>query len=179
MNLYELSQNFNNLIEVLENTEDENIKELIKKSMDQLTIQTNEKIENIIKYIKNLEAEAEALEKEAKRLNDRKIKTLKKVDNLKGYLKDFTSSLESKKYHTGIFNISIRKNAAAVVVDNEFLVPDEFCKTEIMFSIFSLVSKVNWSIDFLINSFMFSSSVFSSTSIKLLKFWLSSYKFIY
>ena len=65
MNLYELNQNFNNLIEVLENTEDENIKELIKKSMDQLTLETNEKIENIIKYIKNLEAEAEALEKES------------------------------------------------------------------------------------------------------------------
>ena len=132
MNLYELNQNFNNLISVLENTEDENIKELIKKSMDQLTLETNEKIENIIKYIKNLEAEAEALEKESKRLNDRKIKTLKKVDNLKGYLKDFTSSLESKKYNTGIFNISIRKNAASLVIDNEFLVPDEFCKTEII-----------------------------------------------
>ena len=132
MNLYELNQNFNNLVSVLENTEDENIKELIKNSMDQLALETNEKIENIIKYIKNLEAEAEALEKESKRLNDRKIRTLKKVDNLKGYLKDFTSSLESKKYNTGIFNISIRKNAASVIVDNEFLVPDEFCKTEII-----------------------------------------------
>ena len=132
MNLYELNQNFNNLVSVLENTEDENIKELIKNSMDQLALETNEKIENIIKYIKNLEAEAEALEKESKRLNDRKIRTLKKVDNLKGYLKDFTSSLESKKYNTGIFNISIRKNAASVIVNNEFLVPDEFCKTEVI-----------------------------------------------
>ena len=52
MNLYELNQNFNNLIEVLENTEDENIKELIKNSMDQLTLETNEKIENIIKILK-------------------------------------------------------------------------------------------------------------------------------
>ena len=132
MNLYELNQNFNNLIEVLENTEDENIKELIKKSMDQLTLETNEKIENIIKYIKNLEAEAEALEKESKRLNDRKIRTLKKVDNLKNYLKDFANTLDNKKYNTGIFNISIRKNAASLIIDNEFLVPDEFCKTEII-----------------------------------------------
>ena len=132
MNLYELNQNFNNLIEVLENTEDENIKELIKNSMDQLTLETNEKIENIIKYIKNLEATATALETEVKRLNDRKVKTLKKVDNLKNYLKDFTNTLDSKKYNTGIFNISIRKNAASVVIDNEFLVPDEFCKTEVI-----------------------------------------------
>ena len=132
MNLYELNQNFNNLIEVLENTEDENIKELIKKSMDQLTLETNDKIENIIKYIKNLEATATALETEVKRLNDRKVKTLKKVDNLKNYLKDFTNTLDSKKYNTGIFNISIRKNAASVIVDNEFLVPDEFCKTEVI-----------------------------------------------
>ena len=132
MNLYELNQNFNNLVSVLENTEDENLKELIKNSMEQLALETNEKIENIIKYIKNLETEAEALEKESKRLNDRKIRTLKKVENLKNYLKDFTNTLDSKKYHTGIFNISIRKNAASVIVDNEFLVPDEFCKTEVI-----------------------------------------------
>ena len=132
MNLYELNNNFNNLIEVLENTEDENIKELIKKSMDQITLETNEKIENIIKYIKNLEAEAEALEKESKRLNDRKVRTLKKVENLKNYLKDFTNTLDSKKYHTGIFNISIRKNAASLIIDNEFLVPEEYCKTEVI-----------------------------------------------
>ena len=132
MNLYELNQNFNNLIEVLENTEDENLKELIKNSMDQLALETNEKIENIIKYIKNLEATATALETEVKRLNDRKVKTLKKVDHLKNYLKDFTNTLDSKKYNTGIFNISIRKNAASVVIDNEFLVPDEFCKTEVI-----------------------------------------------
>ena len=132
MNLYELNQSFNNLIEVLENTEYENIKELIKNSMDQLTLETNEKIENIIKYIKNLEAEAEALEKESKRLNDRKIRTLKKVENLKNYLKDFTNTLDSKKYHTGIFNISIRKNAAAIIIENEFLVPEEYCKTEVV-----------------------------------------------
>ena len=132
MNLYELNQNFNNLVSVLENTEDENLKELIKNSMDQLALETNEKIENIIKYIKNLEATATALETEVKRLNDRKVKTLKKVDHLKNYLKDFTNTLDSKKYNTGIFNISIRKNAASVIVDNEFLVPDEFCKTEVI-----------------------------------------------
>ena len=132
MNLYELNQNFNNLIEVLENTEDENLKELIKNSMDQLALVTNVKIENIIKYIKNLEATATALETEVKRLNDRKVKTLKKVDHLKNYLKDFTNTLDNKKYNTGIFNISIRKNAASVVIDNEFLVPDEFCKTEVI-----------------------------------------------
>ena len=141
MNLYELNQNFNNLVSVLENTEDENLKELIKNSMDQLALETNEKIENIIKYIKNLEATATALETEVKRLNDRKIKTLKKVDHLKNYLKDFTNTLDSKKYHTGIFNISIRKNAAAVVVDNEFLVPDEFCKTEIIRKVDKLALK--------------------------------------
>ena len=132
MNLYELNQNFNNLVSVLENTEDENLKELIKNSMEQLALETNEKIENIIKYIKNLESEAEALEKESKRLNDRKVRTLKKVENLKNYLKDFTNTLDSKKYHTGIFNISIRKNAAAVVVENEFLIPSEYVKTEII-----------------------------------------------
>ena len=126
MNLYELNQNFQNLVEVMENTEDENIKLLIQDSIDQLQLQTSEKIENIIKYIKNLEAEATALENEAKRLQERKTKTLKKVDNLKGYLKDFTSSLEGRKYNAGIFKLSVRKNAPSLEITSLEDIPVEY-----------------------------------------------------
>lgn len=126
MNLYELNQNFQNLMEVMEATEDNNIKELIQDSLNQLQLQTNEKIENIIKYIKNLEAEAIALETEAKRLQDRKVKTLKKVDNLKGYLKEFTSTLDSKKYSTGIFKLSIRRNTPSLEITDVQAIPTQY-----------------------------------------------------
>ena len=126
MNLYELNQNFQNLLEVMENTTDSEIKALIQDSLDQLQLQTNEKIENIIKYIKNLEYEAAALETEAKRLQDRKAKTLKKVDNLKGYLKDFTSSLDSKKYNAGIFKVSIRRNSPSLEITDIQAIPTEY-----------------------------------------------------
>lgn len=132
MTLYELNQNFSNLMEVLENTEEESIKELIKNSLEQLQLQTSEKIENIIKYIKNLEAEAKALEEEGKRLAAKKKVTDNKINNLKAYLKDFTSLQNSKKYSAGIFKLSVRKNAASVIVEDINYIPDNFITTEVV-----------------------------------------------
>lgn len=132
MTIYELNQSFSNLMEVLENTEDQVTKDLVKDSLEQLQLQTTEKVENIIKYIKNLESEAKALDEESKRLAERKKTTLKKVDNLKQYLKDFTGSLEGKKYNAGIFKLSIRKNAPSVNVVDIKAIPKNFIKTEVV-----------------------------------------------
>ena len=82
MKLYELSQNFRNLQQVLENAgEDENLKELVINSMKGLECDLSTKVENIVRLIKNLQAEAEALKAEEKRLaKERKIRE-NKIEN--------------------------------------------------------------------------------------------------
>ena len=132
MNLYELNLAFNNLLEVLENTEDEITKDLVTNSLNEIKMQTTEKIENIIKYIKNLESETAAIETEVKRLQQRKKATENKINRLKEYLKDFTSTTENKKYNTGLFTLSLRKNTPSVNVVDLKAIPNTFIKKEVV-----------------------------------------------
>lgn len=129
MNIYELNQAFNNLQEVLENTEEQDVKELIKKSMEEVQEQTTTKIENLIKYIKNLEAEAVAIAEERKRLQSREKTLDNKITGAKEYLKDITSQSEAKKIKAGIFNVSIRKNASSINVVNLEVIPAKYKNT--------------------------------------------------
>lgn len=132
MVLYELNVAFNNLLEVLENTEDEVTKELITNSLNEIKVQTTEKIENIIKYIKNLEAETVAIETEIKRLQQRKKVTENRIARLKDYLKDFTVSTEQRKYNAGLFTLTLRKNAPCVNVVDLKAIPNTFIKKEVI-----------------------------------------------
>ena len=127
MKLYELSQNFRNLQQVLENAgEDENLKELVINSMKGLECDLSTKVENIVRLIKNLQAEVEALKAEEKRLaRERKIRE-NKIENLQGYLFDTINELEKKEVKGGIFTVSIKKNPPKTVVEELNAIPKQF-----------------------------------------------------
>lgn len=127
MKLYELSQNFRNLQQVLENAgEDENLKELVINSMKELECDLSTKVENIVRLIKNLQAEVEALKAEEKRLaKERKIRE-NKIENLQGYLFDTISGLEKREVKGGIFTVSIKKNPPKAVVEELNAIPKQF-----------------------------------------------------
>lgn len=127
MKLYELSQNFRNLQQVLENAgEDENLKELVINSMKELECDLSTKVENIVRLIKNLQAEVEALKAEEKRLaRERKIRE-NKIENLQGYLFDTINELEKKEVKGGIFTVSIKKNPPKTVVEELNAIPKQF-----------------------------------------------------
>lgn len=127
MKLYELSQNFRNLQQVLENAgEDENLKELVINSMKELECDLSTKVENIVRLIKNLQAEVEALKAEEKRLaRERKIRE-NKIENLQGYLFDTINELEKKEVKGGIFTVSIKKNPPKAIVEDLNAIPKQF-----------------------------------------------------
>ena len=127
MKLYELSQNFRNLQQVLENAgEDENLKELVINSMKELECDLSTKVENIVRLIKNLQAEVEALKAEEKRLaKERKIRE-NKIENLQGYLFDTINGLEKREVEGGIFTVSIKKNPPKAIVEDLNAIPKQF-----------------------------------------------------
>lgn len=125
MKLYELNQNFSNLMEVLENTEDENLKEIVKNSLSELQLDINSKIENTIKYIKNLEADINAYTDEIKRLQQRKKAMENSVSSLKDYLQYNVKETGVKA--CGTFKLSIRKSKAINIKD-ELIIPLEYQK---------------------------------------------------
>ncbi len=126
MKLYELSQNFRNLEEVLNNTEDDNIRELILNSMNEVGCDLSTKVENIVKLIRNLQADAEVIKVEEQRLNKLRKQKERQVEGLQRYLFDCISPLEKREVKGGIFTVSIKKNPAKTVIDDLNAIPKEF-----------------------------------------------------
>ena len=92
--------------------------------LDELNLAREQKIENIGLYIKNLEAEKEAVKHEKDNFTDREKKLGKKIEGLKGYL---TYALNGKKFSTARVAVSFRKSES-VLIKNENLIPDEYCE---------------------------------------------------
>lgn len=84
--------------------------------MAQLQMDRSEKVENVACWIKNLIAEAEMIEAERKKLDERKHACLKKAEGLKGWL---SYALEGQKFSTGKVAISYRKSQAVNIIDPE------------------------------------------------------------
>ena len=104
---------------------DEDTGEILNAAdLDELNLAREQKIENIGLYIKNLEAEKEAVKHEKDNFTDREKKLGKKIEGLKGYL---TYALNGKKFSTPRVAVSFRKSES-VLIKNENLIPDEYCE---------------------------------------------------
>lgn len=104
---------------------DEETGEVLNASdLDELQMAREQKIENIGLYIKNLEAEKEAVKHEKDNFADREKRLGKKIDSLKGYL---TYALQGEKFSTPKVAVSFRKSESLLVKD-EYLVPDKYCE---------------------------------------------------
>lgn len=100
--------------------------------LDELQMAREQKIENIGLYIKNLEAEKDAVKHEKDNFADRQKRLEKKIDSLKGYL---TYALDGQKFSTPKVAVSFRRSESVKITD-EYLVPDDYCE-------FTMVRKPN------------------------------------
>lgn len=90
-----------------------------------LQIQFNEKIDNICKYIRNIETDTDGIDAEIDRLYKIKKSNERKIDRLEAYI---TSSMQSQgleKTETGLFKLSFRKSVSLEIID-ESKIPDQF-----------------------------------------------------
>lgn len=90
--------------------------------LDELKMVREDKIEGISLWIKNLEAEREAVKNEKNSFADREKRLGKKIDSLKGYL---TYALDGQKFSTPKVAVSFRKSESVHITD-EYLIPDEY-----------------------------------------------------
>ncbi|EHF3619207.1 siphovirus Gp157 family protein [Listeria innocua] len=120
MKLYQLTNNYLRVQELLE----ENKTEAVEDTLDALTDGFHDKAENIVKIIKSLAADAEMAGKEAKRLLKRKQALENNVQKLKNYLQTEMERMEIRKINSTLFTIQIQKNPASVeIVDEALLKP--------------------------------------------------------
>lgn len=123
MKLYDIAEIYENL----ENIDDE---VAVATAMDAVEAALEEKLESTAKVIRNLEAEAEALEAEEKRLKARKTAVRNRIADIKGYVQENLEAMGKDKVTSGIFKWSIQANAPSVNILDESLIPDAYWKIE-------------------------------------------------
>ena len=123
MKLYDIAEIYENL----ENIDDE---VAVATAMDGVEAALEEKLESTAKVIRNLEAEADALEAEEKRLKARKTAVRNRIADIKGYVQENLEAMGKNKVTSGIFKWSIQANAPSVNILDESLIPDAYWKIE-------------------------------------------------
>lgn len=114
-NLYTLTNEF---LQIKNQLEDLDLDpQLFTDTLEGYKVPIEEKVENIVKYVKSLEALAEAKKAEAKRLSESAGKDLNKVEWLKQYIADNLNAAGIKSLQAGVFTLAFRKGSEVVEVD--------------------------------------------------------------
>lgn len=127
MKLYELTQNYLNLQELLE---DPTVPvEIIDTALNEVGEQLEDKAENIAKLIKTMEVEAAGYKEEETRLAARRKTLESRTKGLKEYLESSMRAVNKLKFKGKLFSFNIQKNQASVEVLDESLIPKELFNT--------------------------------------------------
>ena len=132
MSLYEIDNELLGFLDKLLDSVDENgeVQDVDTKQLDDLNAAREQKIENIALYIKNLDAEAQAIKTEEANLKNRRIRLENKAEGLRSLLSRSMQLHEENKFSTARCSVSFRRSEA-VVIDDLDLLDSEF-KTEII-----------------------------------------------
>lgn len=121
MTLYEISEQMKTLDKFIE---DENLdREAFKEALEQIEGSLEEKVEGYIKYMKNLQGEAEIFKAEEKRMNEKRKALENHAERLKTAIDDTLKGLDIKDMKTPLFSLKYQKNREAVNVIDTNLIP--------------------------------------------------------
>lgn len=127
--LYEITGEILALQEMLENELDDTT--LLTDTLEGVQGEYEFKLESYCKVIKNLEADADALKNEAKRLTDRRKVLENNIDRLKKAMFDSMKATNTDKVKGQLFTVAIQKNGGKlpIIVDVDVSkLPDELVK---------------------------------------------------
>lgn len=125
--LYEITGEFLELLNML--NDDEVDEQLILDTIEGVECEFEEKADNIAKFIRTLEGNIDAINKEIERLNNRKKTFENKIKNIKQYLYNSMKVIGKTKFTTNLFSFNIQKNSGkrtlTITKDIE-LIPEKF-----------------------------------------------------
>lgn len=119
--LYILSAEYREAAEKL--TDLELDEQTLTDTLESLSGELDAKVENIAKLIRELEGDEQKASTEAKRIQERMEHFAKRKERLSTYLKDSLIHACRLKIEMPCFTVSVRKNAPAVVIDDEKVLP--------------------------------------------------------
>jgi len=128
MNLYEITQDFNELLDLLSQAQETNDQEqisLIESALEISQDNFKDKATNYVKFIRSEEVSLIAIDEEIKRLTALKKSKVSKIDNLEARLSNSMQSIGFDKFDLGLFKLSFRKSTSVEVLDVDQL-PEGF-----------------------------------------------------
>lgn len=123
MKLYELAENYNELLALLDN--EEATAEELADTLDGINDAIEVKVDNICRMRKYLEGKVEVYKAEAKRLTALAKQDENNADSMKNYLDEQLKRMNIKKMDTELFKLSYRKSDSVNVIDLD-AVPEEY-----------------------------------------------------
>lgn len=117
MKLYDLTQNYLQLLNMIEDGED------VANTLESLDEAIEDKAEGYAMVIQTVKANIEGLKSEEKRLADYRKSMEKNADRMKRNLQESMKALDKQKIKTDLFSISIRKNPAKLEILDDSLIP--------------------------------------------------------
>ena len=119
--LYEIDERLANIFVTPEGTAvDGSTGEVLDtKVLDDLEMEKWSKVDNICRYIKNLQSDIEQYKEEVDKLTARAVSAQKKLESLKTYLFKSMQALGRQKIDMPRAVMSLKKNAPSLVIDDE------------------------------------------------------------
>lgn len=91
-----------------------------------------QKQSNVAAYILNLESDIEQMNEYIEKMGARVKSAKNHAEKLRGLLLMSMNALDQETVDCNEFTIKIKKNPAKVIINNEELVPDEYCRTKVI-----------------------------------------------
>lgn len=109
MKLYEIAEEYAALLDMLSDEEVE--EEVLRDTMEAINMEFEDKADNYAKIIRELEAGAETLKAEERRLSSRRKRLENRSQWLKNELEANMRFIGKTKFRTDLFSFNIQKNA--------------------------------------------------------------------
>ena len=126
MTLYELTNDYMNLLELAEDPDID--EQAFMDTLEGIEGALEDKAEGYAKVIRTLEGDAAACDAESKRLRNKKQTIENNIKRMKTALQFAMQATGKTKFKTALFSFGIQKNPAAVVMDEAYIenIPERF-----------------------------------------------------
>lgn len=124
MTLYELTNDYQNLLEMAEDPDIDPV--VLADTMDAIEGEIEIKADGYARIIRQMEADAAALKAEADRITNRRRVIENNIRTMKNRLEDAMIATGKVKFKTELFSFGIQKNPARVVIDDPTKIPAGF-----------------------------------------------------
>lgn len=115
MKLYELTESYNQVLEMAEQLDTETLKDTLDSIDEAIEI----KVENTAKVVRSLESNVDIIDSEIKRLTAKKSTLNNNIKGIKSYMQESMEQVGKDKIKGQLFNVGIQNNPQSVNVLDE------------------------------------------------------------